>query len=141
MKVINKMKKFIILFIISGFLMFGCQQKNTNSKEFIIGSWNYIHNSSSQDYSLTLDLENDTLIGNHCFIANNGNKIDCAGENDFTLTCKKNNDLFSGKFHSTYSNNYYNLTLKFSNDTLILNLDNYSDLFFSKELKFIKTKN
>jgi len=140
-KKINKMKKVSALLIIGMFFIFGCQQKSTNSNEFIIGSWNYIYNSSRQDYSLTLELVNDTLKGSHCFVANNGNKIDCAEESDFTITCKKRNDNFTGKFHSTYTNNNYNITLEFINDTLVLSLDNYSDLFFSKELKFIKAKN
>ena len=88
------MKKITFLLLISMSFIFGCQQKNTNSNELFFGSWNYIYNSSKQDYSLNLELENDTLKGNHCFIANNGNKIDCAEENDFTIICTRSNSNF-----------------------------------------------
>lgn len=44
------------------------------------GHWIYESNSKS----LTLDLieDDNNLIGNYCFITNNGTRIDCSEDND-----------------------------------------------------------
>ncbi len=134
------MRKSTVLFIISMMLILGCQKKSTSPNKSIIGNWNYINNTNRQNYSLTLESKNDTVKGTHCFVANNGNKIDCEHDTGFTMICTTNNGIYTGTFKSSYSNKKYDLTIRLSCDTLFWNLSNYDHLFFNREMKFVKEK-
>lgn len=133
------MRKILNALLISSIMLLGaCTQIANKNESCITGNWDYIENSSINDYTISLKIENDTLYGIHCFIANSVNKIDCSEDDDMSIICKRNDNIFKGKFKSTFSNKNYNLTLKLKNDTLCWSLDNYDQLFFGRELKFVK---
>lgn len=86
-------------------------------------SGHWVNESESQ--SLTLDLfENGThLTGKYCFITNDGNRIDCAEDNDRNINGIIKDNVGVVSFESTFGN-VGEATLSVGKDTLIFTINN-----------------
>ncbi|CNI83175.1 hypothetical protein HB991_02810 [Yersinia mollaretii] len=60
--------------------------------------------SNNESKSLTLDLveKENNITGRYCFITNNGNRIDCAEDDDININGVTNNNIASVSFESTF---------------------------------------
>jgi len=93
------MKSRIIALVIIGIFLLSCKKQQDNklhnqelSSIDIQGTWQWIHNSDKRDFTITIKINNDSINGSICSIAQFGNRVDCAnGQNSFTL--KNNNKL------------------------------------------------
>lgn len=107
------MKKLSLLFIVISF----------HSIASFSGHWVDINNSRS----LTLELsENgDHIAGRYCFITNNGNRIDCAEDNDTNINGIIQNNVGKVSYTSTFSG-VGEATLSMEKDILIYIITNYT---------------
>ena len=113
----NKIIKLIGLILILFFIIRVQAFKNykLNPEENIIdnsfsGDWTWEKNSDRANFDMTLSVENNTIKGNHCIVAQAGRRIDCELGNDDTSIEKKfsikgtiSNGVASVSYESTYS--------------------------------------
>jgi hypothetical protein len=83
----------ILLFLIFSFAICSAQQD-------FRGTWQWKSNSSV--FTLKLTQKQDSLSGQHCCVAQNGNKIDCSIKNEITIHGFVKNDSAFITFKSTY---------------------------------------
>ncbi len=106
---------------------------------------NYHSGDSINIYSIDLKQVSDSLIGNHCFTAYRGSKIDCCldktdGKSLYLKKQSANNYL--GLMKSCYDYKLYHVSISFINDTLLFILKDDTHEFLEKDKKvfFIKSK-
>lgn len=87
------------------------------------GRW--INESNTQ--SLTLDLIEDSshILGNYCFITNNGNRIDCSEGNGRNIDGVVKDNIGTVSFVSTFGS-VGEATLSIEKDTLKYTITNYT---------------
>ena len=96
---------------------------------------------SLRAYTLKINFISDSLIGNHCFTYNNGDKIDCCyDENSIFLKLNSQGNYF-GVIKSCYDYTHHQISILLRNDTLIFKifndhvfLDKDESLFFEKQV-------
>ena len=92
-------------------------------------SWRWESPSGKNTFSLDLLTDGTTITGTHCGVFNNGEKIDCANDND-TNTVQLNEvstNVFEGTIKSTYSETFIPVRLTFSNNTVNLTITSPSN--------------
>jgi|SRR5690606_13976312 len=121
-------------FVLTIFLMnlFNCSiQKDDIKKKFY---------TKSEDSFIELDFSNEeNIIGNHCFVFDNGNKIDCCidDEKSYSLKIKlEDNGVFEGTLVSCYDEYEYDIIIKIEDKNLILSFKNEDYPFISSTLTF-----
>ena len=81
-------------------------------------SINGIYRNQDQTLSLELNQKSDSIVGNHCFIFLEGEKIDCCEEQDgFSLRLKKVDDsILKGTIKSCYDEEIREVQLSFEDN-------------------------
>jgi len=158
----EKIKVFIVL-VATSLIFTGCfeQKKNTESSNseslckedsivsnrganilncnYLNGKWNYIYNSSSQDFTISLEVSGFNISGSHCFVYGElGEKMDCPEGNSLSAICSDNH--IKGKIHSDWANDSISIELKLvSKDTLsLLPLSDAGMSFFQRKMLFTR---
>lgn len=105
------MKKILLLLIFISF----------HSMASFSGHWVYENKSQS----LTLDLIEDGphLTGKYCFITNNGNRIDCAEDNEINIKGVIKNNVGVVSYESSFGG-VGEATLSIEKDSLIYTINN-----------------
>lgn len=120
------------------FSLFSC----SNAEKYSI-SGDYIFNNEYSAISLSLYMAGDSIIGNHAFIINNGNRIDvCTDiENTLHLFTVKNN-IFEGTLISCYMDQeLYDICIEQINEkTILFSFINNDHPFLQKKIKLKKEK-
>ena len=67
-----------------------------------------------------LEVKDGKIIASHCFVTDNGNRIDFCENKSIVLDFKKKHNVYNGKFHSCYTDMEYNISVTFNKDRLTL---------------------
>ncbi|GEM_PF-5355355 len=107
------------------------------------GDWLYSENDENTVFEIKLihNKENGNLKGTHCFVADQGNKIDCSDLSN-TFQGRLNGDMAKIKLKSEFEDDSLQFNLKFENDSvLILDIiDKIGLTLFVGDMKFKKIK-
>ncbi len=89
--------------------------------------------------SLELIKQNNTIIGKHCFIFNDGKRVDCCEDDKKTISLKKGkNNIWFGNLKSCYDNDNFKIKLiKLSNNNYIFYIKNYD---LTHKINFVRCK-
>ena len=128
-------------FILAIFLMnlFNCSADKTDKTDKTDKEGIKRYYTKSQESFIELDFsKKESILGNHCFIFNNGDKIDCCiDEKSYSLKIElETNGSFKGSFISCYDENEYDVILKIEGKSLILSFKNEEYPFISSSLTF-----
>lgn len=107
------MRKILLLLILTSFY----------SEAYFSGHW--VNESNSQSLTLNLIEDSSHILGNYCFITNNGNRIDCSEGNDRNIDGVVKDNIGAVSFVSTFGS-IGEATLSIKNDTLIYTITNYT---------------
>jgi hypothetical protein len=106
------MRKYICLIFISIFTCITCF-----SQTKFTGVWNW--HTPGASFTLQLTQKQDSVIGYHCSVMQNGNRIDCSFEEEITIRGKLHGDSAVISFKSTYSRLFGDATIfKIASDTI-----------------------
>lgn len=125
----------IVILLIAGFSPFHnniCEVKPIGEK---IGKY---FNQTKNSYINIDKIENDSIWGHHCFIANEGQRIDCCIDKDFSFTLARCNDDYEGKLKSCYDDKEYKVKLHFENKYIVFSFIENNHPFKSKSEEFHK---
>ncbi len=99
------------------------QDKSKHYKSFL-GKWEV--RNQVQQYLFTIDFfyKNEELIGQHCFVSNDGGKIDCFQGNDMSIFIRSriNKSEISFWIRSSFSDKSGIADIRIINEKLIWNL-------------------
>ena len=120
------------IYLITFCCLIGCSSKKAQEVKSTHGEWVYETSSEKTDLSLSIYTQSDSLYAEHCFIINNGNKIDCV-ENSVSIKCKKLSDTqFKGSFFSDYFGEKYEIDILFTNNRMIIEINSTYKLLQGK---------
>ena len=138
----------IILHILLVLLLVSCSTKNKNltntATNNLSGKWEWKENNLAFTFDIYIKQTGDSITGNYCAIANNGNKIDCSVENDDNCNMygKQVNNVTVLTFTSCYmeAKGEAIITYNPKKDELIWKLGNTTDIVFAPDSAILKRR-
>jgi len=127
----------LVILIITGSFSF-CS--NINDVKPIEEKEGKYFNKTKNSYINLEKIENDTILGHHCFILNEGNRIDCCIDEDFSIKLVHHNgNDYEGILVSCYDDDdEYKVKLHFENEYIVFSFIENNHPFMSKIEKFYK---
>ncbi len=132
------------LSIITTLLIINSCSAQSNEKQFKNYDKPKMYKFYSRDSLIVLNIkvESDSLIGDHCFISGDGNRIDCCTTERQSLFLKrKTNELFEGEMLSCYDDRIYKIRIEILKDRMYFYLvkDDH-DFIQARSMLFENTK-
>ena len=82
----------ISLIVIALFSLCNPMNNKTSNECKMCGEWTWEKNDENHDFNLKIYTEGEYIIGKHCYITDNGNKMDCSTDkNDISFKIKNTN--------------------------------------------------
>jgi uncharacterized protein (DUF2147 family) len=116
-----------ILCITSMLILFslGCSEDSLQKEQRLTGTFQ----SATNNYTLELVEQNDSIYGKHSFTLYQGRRIDyCQDKMSIKLSRTSKNE-FTGTFYSCYDNKIHPLKVRSKNDSLLFQLNENHEFF------------
>lgn len=121
------MKNIFFLFII-----FACTQCTSEKvpQNVFSGSWEYssysnVDSLKDKTFSINLEIQKDSIVGNYCSVTRGGSRIDCFDEKNKNIKGKVLNDTLYVTFFSSFNGEKGTAKLFFKNKKLIWTVNNF----------------
>ena len=112
------MKKVFLILLFSIVSFFGLKELvETHEKNNSITHWNknvYIKNKLYSSFNIDLNITNNDVIGNFCYVTHFGNRIDC--DNKFKSQLKNKNIFFD--FNSSFGGENGKAVISMNNNSI-----------------------
>ncbi len=107
-------KRTALFTLYSIFLFTSCSDPKIEGKYFSEDEYSYIE---------FVESKTDTLFAKHCFVMASGNRIDCCVDDISINLIKSGKNTYSGKLHSCYDQEYYDMELSMSSRESRVSID------------------